>query len=380
MLMLSLLFLMTLFVAYSNGANDNFKGVATLVGSNTTTHKSALKIATIATLAGGLSSIFLAEGLIKMFSGKGLVPDVVATSPEFLVAVAAGAAVTVILATVRGFPVSTTHGLTGALVGAGFVAAGSALNLSKLGSSFVVPLLLGPIVAICLTVPLYRFLHAVATRFQITRETCVCVGAAEFVPVHRLQFDAGLKQYRMSLPHPSRTTVVVGSPSDCVVKYKGNAFGMPLQRLVDAVHYVSAASVSFARGLNDTPKILALLMIIHALNIPFGVTAIAAAMAVGGVLNSRKVAKTMSKDIARMNDGQAVTANVVTAFVVILGSRFGLPLSTTHVSVGAITGVGLVNGTANKGVLSGILLSWVLTLPLAALISGVAYIVARSFA
>ena len=114
-----LLFCATLFLAYANGANDTFKGVATLYGSNTATFKTALWIGTIATLAGCLSSVFLAEALVKAFSGKGLVPDAVSASPHFLSAVAAGTASTVMLATVFGFPVSTTHALTGALVGAG---------------------------------------------------------------------------------------------------------------------------------------------------------------------------------------------------------------------------------------------------------------------
>lgn len=127
-MLVTLLVLMTLFVAYSNGANDNFKGVATLYGSNTTDFKTALWIGTVVTLAGCVSSVFLADALVQSFSGKGLVPNVVAESPNFLVAVAAGAASTVMLATVLGFPISTTHALTGALVGAGFVAAGSELN------------------------------------------------------------------------------------------------------------------------------------------------------------------------------------------------------------------------------------------------------------
>ena len=125
-MILALLVLTTLFVAYSNGANDNFKGVATLYGSNTTTFNTALWIGTLATLAGCIASVFLAEALVKAFSGKGLVPDAISASPNFLTAVAAGAASTVMLATVLGFPISTTHALTGALVGAGFVAAGSA--------------------------------------------------------------------------------------------------------------------------------------------------------------------------------------------------------------------------------------------------------------
>jgi len=86
-----LLFLITLFVAYANGANDNFKGVATLYGANVARYKTALLIATIATFLGCIASVFFAEGLIQAFSGKGLVPDALAASPTFLLAVATGA-------------------------------------------------------------------------------------------------------------------------------------------------------------------------------------------------------------------------------------------------------------------------------------------------
>src|SRR5882724_980786 len=130
-----LLFLAACFLAYSNGANDNFKGVASLYGSRTTNYRTALAWATITTAAGSIASIFLAQSLLKKFSGKGLVPDALTTQPEFLLAVALGAGATVILATVLGFPISTTHGLTGALVGAGMVTGISQVNFSALGKN-----------------------------------------------------------------------------------------------------------------------------------------------------------------------------------------------------------------------------------------------------
>jgi PiT family inorganic phosphate transporter len=365
--MLVLLCLTTLFVAYSNGANDNFKGVATLYGSNTLDFKTALWIGTGATFIGCISSAFLAEALVQAFSGRGLVPAEVAESPRFLVSVAAGAATTVMLATVLGYPISTTHALTGALVGAGIVTAGSALNLGFLGGTFFLPLLASPLMAILLTMPLYKIAHTAAARLGIGKETCVCVGPRQFVPVAELAFDAGTGAYTT----PSSTTaagvgVTVGTTSNCVQKYNGRFLGVTAQTLVDAVHYLSGAAVSFSRGLNDTPKIVGLLLVVKALDLRVSALTVALAMAVGGLVNARKVAETMSKKISKMNDGQALTANLVTAFLVIFASRLGLPVSTTHVSVGAITGVGIVNGTADKSVISSILLSWVLTLPIGA--------------
>ena len=372
-MLLILVFWATLFLAYSNGANDNFKGVATLYGSNTTGFKMALWIGTLATLAGCISSVFLAEALVKAFSGKGLVPDAISASPNFLLAVAAGAACTVMLATVFGFPISTTHALTGALVGAGFVGAGPALNLSVLGSAFVLPLLLSPLISVLLTMPLYKFAHEATSRLRISKETCVCVGPSQFIPVSNLAFDAGSGAYAPAGVAPG-LSVTVGTTKHCVQKYSGDFLGVSARSLVDGLHYLSAGAVSFARGLNDTPKIVGLLMVVQALNIKFGMLAIAAAMAIGGLINARKVAETMSKKISKMNDGQALTANLVTAFMVLFASKLGMPVSTTHVSVGAISGVGIINGTADKSVIGGILLSWVMTLPIAAVIAAIVYL------
>jgi len=124
-----LLVLAVCFLAYSNGANDNSKGVASLFGSKTTGYHTAIGWATVSTFAGSLAAIVLAQSLLKRFSGKGLVPDALAGSEYFLLAVAIGAGATVILATLGGFPISTTHALTGALVGSGSVAVGSQVQL-----------------------------------------------------------------------------------------------------------------------------------------------------------------------------------------------------------------------------------------------------------
>src|SRR5688500_13847943 len=102
-----------LLLAFSNGANDNFKGVSTLFGSGTTNYRRALIWATVTTLAGSLLALGVARGLVQTFTGKGLVADRVTSEPAFLTAVSLGAALTVLLATRLGLPVSTTHALTG---------------------------------------------------------------------------------------------------------------------------------------------------------------------------------------------------------------------------------------------------------------------------
>ena len=164
-----------------------------------------------------------------------------------------------------------------------------------------------------------------------------------------------------------------GEQPECAERYAGTYLGIRSQTAVDVAHFTSAGVVSFARGLNDTPKIAAMLLAVQALEIRWGFVAIAGAMAVGGLLNARKVAETMSHRITSMNHGQGLAANLSTGFLVILASLYGLPVSTTHVSVGSLFGIGLTVRKADTRVIFGIALSWLLTLPCAALLGGIIY-------
>src|SRR4029453_17980247 len=176
---LVLLFVATCFLAYSNGANDNFKGVASYVVGPTCGYRTPINWTTITPFAGSIMSIFLAQTLLKKFSGKGIVPDHFTGSEYFLLAVAIGAGLTVIIATLTGFPISTTHALTGAIMGCGFVAAGWRGNLSALGKGFVLSLLLSPVLAIAVAGALYILFHALRVATGTTKEWCICIGAEE---------------------------------------------------------------------------------------------------------------------------------------------------------------------------------------------------------
>ncbi len=363
------LVLAVLFLAYSNGANDNFKGVATLLGSGTTDYRRALAWATGTTAAGSLLALVLARGLVDTFKGKGLVPDAVVAQPAFLLAVSLGAALTIIVATWTGIPVSTTHALTGGLVGAGFLAAGGAVRFAALGTQFVVPLLCGPLVALVATVALYPLFRWGRRACGVTSQSCLCVGTAfeEVAP----RPDGGLMLVRTG------TVIVAGEVRHCVERYQGTMLGVRAGPLVDGLHYLSGGAVGFARGLNDTPKIVALLLAGDGLGATPSLLLVALVMAAGGVPSARRVAETMSRNITRMNAGQGLTANLVTALMVAGASRFGLPLSTTHVAVGSLFGIGVVRGTARWKMVLTIVLAWVTTLPCAAALAAAVYALLR---
>lgn len=361
------LLLAVCFLAYANGANDNFKGVASLYGSRTASYRTALAWATATTAAGSLAAFFLATELLKKFSGKGLVPDTLTAQPEFLLAVALGAGGTVILATLLGFPISTTHGLTGALCGAGFVAVGQEVNLTALGRGFVLPLLLSPLLAVAVGAGIYVLGRFARLQLAVEKELCVCLGAERRVlPIAR----PGGVFAAESLPV---VTVTTGQTAECAQRYAGRLLGVSAGRAVDVVHFLSAGAVSFARGLNDTPKIAALLLVATALDIRWGIVAVAVAMGVGGWLNARKVAETMSHKITGMNPGQGLAANLATAALVTSASWHGLPVSTTHISVGALLGIGVTTRQVHWPPVLGVLASWVVTLPCAALLAAAVY-------
>ena len=363
----------TLFVAYANGANDNFKGVATLFGSGTTDYRKALWWATATTLAGSIAAFFLATELIPVFQGKGLVPNLLARSPSFVGAVILGAALTVLFATKIGIPVSTTHSLTGALFGSGFMAVGFNLGFEKLTQGVFLPLLLSPLVAVALAMLAYPLLMTALRFAGFTKESCICIGN-EIVPLTVTPEGHVMSRTVKAL------RVVVDRETECVQRLSGTMFGINAQSLIDLGHYLSAGAVGFARGLNDTPKIVALGLVASTVHLSWLIGLVASVMALGGLLSAGKVAETVSKRITAMDPDHGFVANIVTSFLVIFASKWGLPVSTTHVSCGALFGIGAANGHARWGVIRTILLAWILTLPIAALLSAGAFLVLRNVA
>ena len=324
-MILILLFISACFLAYTNGANDNFKGVATFFEAGITDYKKAINWATLTTFAGSVTAIFLAKELVKNFSGKGLVPNELIQSPTFAISIALGAAITVFTATKIGMPISTTHSLVGALFGTGVMAVGSQFNFGKLGNTFLMPLIVSPLVATTLSLIAYLL-------FKYIRKQ---------IP---------------SLNTKKPTLIGISSP-----------------KILDGLHYLSSGIVSFSRGLNDTPKIVGLLIIINTIDIKWSMIFIAVIMALGGLINAKKVGETMSEKITKMNSGQGFTANMITGLLVTTASIHGLPVSTTHVSVGSLFGIGIVTKKANYKTIGKIILSWVLTLPIAAIMSAIVF-------
>ena len=358
-----------LLLAYANGANDNFKGVATLFGSGTSDYRRALSWATVTTALGSVTALVLGRELLRAFTGKGLVPPEVVGDPLFPTAVALAAGLTVLLATRLGFPISTTHALIGALVGVGLLASPNGVNGAKLVGGFVLPLVAGPLLAVAGTVLLYPPLRFLRRRLGISQETCVCVGD-EIVGVVPGAPGADHALRAVSLP-----VLAGGTEATCRVRYRGEFLGLRARPVLDTLHFLSAGAVSFARGVNDTPKVAALLLVGEMIAPDAALVGVGVVMAAGGLISARRVAETMSQRVTEMNPGQGLAANFVTAGLVIGASGLGLPVSTTHVSCGSLFGIGAVTRQAHRKTIATILLAWVPTLPLAAAL-GVAFAIA----
>jgi PiT family inorganic phosphate transporter len=359
-------------LAFANGGNDQFKGVATLYGSGVTSYRKALLWATVTAAFGALGVFAFGGGLLAAFSGKGLVPDSVVALRSFSVAVGIGAAGAVLLATRFKLPVSTTHALVGALFGVGLVASPVGGNFDKLQNSFLIPLLFSPVLALVLFLGIYPILHFARLRFGVSRETCVCIGE-EVLAI--APAGVSVAQARQMILTNAFPTVTVDSAANCEDRYQGNLLGVKASTVVDSLHFLSAGSVCFARAMNDVPKMAALLLISGIASPTTAILGIAVLMLVGGLVQSKKIAETMSKDVTEMNPGQGFTANLVTSGIVLFSSKLGLPVSTTHVACGSIFGLGAVNRTLQVKTLKKILLAWVVTLPLSALLGYGAFLV-----
>jgi PiT family inorganic phosphate transporter len=358
LLMLIAVLIAALFLAYSNGANDVSKGISTLVGSGVTNYRRAVLWGAAFTVAGALTAGFASQALVATFSGKGILRTP-STTPSFLLAVAIGAIGWLLIATRTGLPVSTTHSLFGSLVGVALMQSGTGSILWTVAlDKFVIPLAVSPIIAMALLLILQPLLQPALAKLD---RSCVCVEEAG----PSLVTPEGVT-LRESVP--MNTT---GTTASCEAK-AARGIGA-----LDALHWVSAGATSFFRGLNDTPKVLA---IAAGAGAGLGIgslplyASIGVAMGAGSVISGVRVTKTLAEKVTRISPPDGFTANVITAALVAFASKLALPVSTTHVSSGAIIGVGVARGGGDVrwGTVRDMGLAWIVTLPISAVIGAAA--------
>jgi inorganic phosphate transporter, PiT family len=367
-----LLFVLVLALAYANGTNDVSKAIATLVGSGVTNYRAAIIWGTIWTTVGAAVSGVVAGAMLKTFS-SGLLQPGVAAPPALAGAVLVGAIAWVLVASRTGLPVSTTHALTGALVGAGLVAIGSdGLTWSAITQKIALPLLLSPVLALSVSLLLHPVIRFIAGRWE---GACLCVMPASRALV---TIDAHGKT-RTLLQTSVLGQPVVAVPSQCDrAGLRGMTIGL------DTIHWISSSLTSLARGVNDAPKILAMLLLGGALaSWPSEIMKVAAfagaalAMGLGSFIGGYRVTEVLAEKVTRMDHVEGLSANVTTSSLVLVTAAMGLPVSTTHVSSSAIIGIGLLKGikAVRWTTVRDMVLAWIVTLPVAGILAALAYLI-----
>ena len=367
MLEISLMILVFV-LAYLNGANDISKGIATLVGGKVIRPATAIIWGTVTTTLGAIVGVAITGGLLKTFS-SGILSHP-AESIIFPIAVAIGAMGWVFFATRTGLPVSTTHALTGAIVGTALAQLGAAgVVWQALIKKIALPLALSPLISFTLAwliFPLIRRALAGVNNYCL----CLEVQQTQLVPVTMM---AQSRVAIGAITTPPSFQLVADKAEHCEQTISRS--GVKL-RVADSLHLLTSGLTSFARGMNDTPKIAALLVgaaLFSGASSTKLFAFVAIAMAAGSLLGGRKVLNTLSEKITAMDGIEGFTANFGASALVTAATFMGLPLSTTHVTTSAIIGIGVRSrGRANWRVVREILLAWLVTLPSAALIAYIA--------
>jgi PiT family inorganic phosphate transporter len=359
-------------LAFANGSNDVSKAITTLIGSGVTTYRSAIAWGTVWTVIGAGLAAFVASAMIKTFS-HGLIQAGTIIGPTVTLAVLIGAMAWILFASRTGFPVSTTHALTGAIVGTGFVAfAGEGLIWSAIGQKIALPLLFSPFLAFTVSLIVHPIVRLLAARWE---GACVCVMPSSRALV-AIDAHGGTRTLFQTTNFGSPVMAV---PSQCDrAGLQGLVVGL------DTIHWISSGLASFARGTNDAPKIVAMLLLGSATAAwpsassqfaAFGGVAIA--MGLGSYIGGLRVTKVLAEKVTMMNHAEGLSANLTTSSLVLVSGSLGLPISTTHVSSSAIIGIGLLKGwnSVHWTTVRDMVLAWVVTLPASALLACIAYLI-----
>lgn len=365
LLLAALLFFGVAVLAYANGSNDISKGIATLVGSGVTNYRSAILWGTLWTVAGSFAAALFSTSMIRTFS-TGFVPSQFEIHPAFVLAVLTGAIGWILFSTKTGLPVSTTHAITGALCGTAVAAFGlHGIAWMVVTKKIFVPLLVSPLIALAalwILFPALRFVLAPLSR------RCACAQISQPLATAVPPGVAAATVRRTGLVAPP--SVVVNHLENC----EGRSNIIAGIALDDGLHWLSSGLTSFARALNDAPKIVALgvaVTLIGQRDSSSLILLVAVAMGLGSWIAGLRVTETLAEKVAPMNAVEGLSANLITSFLVAWASRWGLPVSTTHVSSGAIIGIGLRRSkeSVQWKTVKAMIQAWMITLPVAALIA-----------
>jgi len=396
------------YMAWNIGANDVANAMGTSVGSHAITLKQAVLLAAVFEFAGA----FLVGGHVTDTVRKGIVSTTVfRDQPELFVlgmlAALLAAGVWLNLATFLGLPVSTTHSIIGAVVGFGLLVGGmSAVHWGKLGS-VVLSWLISPLCGGFLGWLTFTYIkRSILTRWNPVRAARGIVPILIFPVAMVLVLSVlykGLKNLKLdvSLDTAIMISLGVGLGAFLVMKVilnlkfstrprkRTDAFAQ-VERLFSYLQVGTACSVAFAHGANDVANAIgpfaAIVSVFKSGDLAMKVPVPLWILALGGVgivvglaTWGYRVIETIGKKITHITPSRGFSAEFATATTVLVCSKMGLPISTSHTLVGSVIGVGLARGIAalNLRVILSIVNSWLITIPATAVVTVLIYLVLK---
>ena len=386
------------FMAFGIGANDVANAMGTSVGSKAITFRQAIFIAAIFEFLGA----YLAGGEVTSTIRKGIIdPSLLQETPDLLVfgmlAALLAAGTWLLIASSRGWPVSTTHSIVGAIVG--FAAVGisvDAVSWSKVGSivsSWVVSPLMSGTIAFLIFISVQKLILNTDKPFE---------NAKKYVPgymflvgfvIAMVTLLKGLKHIGLSLSFQESLTysIVIGfviamigtfflRKIENTTQQRGDVTFDGVEKVFAVLMVFTACAMAFAHGSNDVANAVGPLAAIASVvqsggeiaaksSMPWWILLLGATGIVAGLATlGYKVIETVGRNITELTPSRGFAAELAAATTVVLASGTGLPISTTHTLVGAVLGVGLARGLSavDFSVVGRIIVSWVVTLPVGA--------------
>jgi len=383
---------LALYMAWAIGANDVANAMGTSVGSGALTIKRAVIVAAIFEFAGA----FLAGGHVTDTVRKGILDTSLLTPDQLMwgmLGALASAGTLLIGATRIGLPVSTTHAIVGSIVGFGSVAIGvDTVEWGRVGLiavSWLTSPLLGAVMAF--------LVFSLVRRLILNQENPVVAAQTwgplfffmVFFVIAMVTVFKGLKNLSLDLAFPQAVlaAVAIGGLGAFLgriflkrVRLKADV--RPLQnveRIFVVLQVLTACAVAFAHGSNDVANAIGpLAAVVHVVQgadltsrapvEPWMLIVGGLGIVLGLATWGYRVMETVGKKITQLTPSSGFAATLAAAFTVVIASRMGIPVSTTHILVGSVLGVGLARGIGaiDLRVVGRIIVSWVLTLPIAA--------------
>ncbi len=391
-------------MACNIGANDVANAMGTSVGSKALTFKQAIMIAAVAEFIGA----FFVGGHVSDTIRKGMLdPTVFEAVPYHLVygmiSALLAAALWLHIASYLGWPVSTTHSIVGSVVGFGIIAGGmDVINWGKVGQvvlSWVVSPVMGGLIAFLVFKYISKTVFSKRTPLVYAKNLLPYIVFFVFAVLSNAMIYKGLKNLDLDLSFGQALIIslVVGTLAFVVTKFLAEkipynaSWGIQKQfheteNVFKYLQILTAFYVAFAHGSNDVANAVGPLAAVVAVLkdgqvhmkvvMPTWILGLGGGFIVFGLLIwGAKVMATVGEKITELTPSRGFSAEFGAATVVLICSKMGLPISTTHTLVGSVVGVGLARGlpTLNLDIIKMIVISWISTIPFTAIISMLCY-------